>query len=57
MPCGGHFDVYGREEDLRELNARIEDPALWDNPEEAQRLMQERARLEKVLNEYKQAVS
>jgi peptide chain release factor 2 len=57
MPCGGHFGVDGKEEDLRELNARIEDPALWDNQEEAQRLMQERARLEKVLNEYKQAVS
>lgn len=57
MPCGGRFDVDGKEEDLRELNARIEDPTLWDNQEAAQRLMQERARVEKVLNEYKQAVS
>lgn len=57
MPCGGHFDVDGKEEDLRELNARIEDPTLWDNQDEAQRLMQDRARLEKVLGEYKQAVS
>jgi peptide chain release factor 2 len=57
MPCGGRFDVDGKQEDLRELNARIEDPTLWDNQEEAQRLMQERARLEKVLNEYKQAIS
>jgi peptide chain release factor 2 len=57
MPCGGHFDVETKEEELRELNARIEDPTLWDNQEEAQRLMQERARVEKILNEYKQAVS
>ncbi len=57
MPCGGHFDVDAKEEDLRELNARIEDPSLWDNQEEAQKLMQERARLEKVLAEFKQASS
>ncbi|NWF37081.1 peptide chain release factor 2 [Mariprofundus sp. KV] len=56
MPCGGHFDVEAKEEDLRELNARIEDPTLWDNAEQAQRLMQERARVEKVINEYKKAV-
>jgi len=55
MPCGGHFDVDAKEEDLRELNARIEDPTLWDKPEAAQSLMQERARVEKVLKEYKQA--
>ena len=57
MPCGGRFDVEAKEEELRELNARIEDPTLWDNPEKAQRLMQERARVEKVLNEYNRAVS
>ncbi len=57
MPCGGRFDVDAKEEDLRELNARIEDPTLWDDQAEAQRLMQERARLEKVLNDYKQAAS
>ncbi len=57
MPCGGRFDVETKTEELRELNARIEDPALWDDQAEAQRLMQERARVEKVLNEHKQAVS
>ncbi|ATX79399.1 bacterial peptide chain release factor 2 (bRF-2) [Mariprofundus aestuarium] len=57
MPCGGHFDVDAKEEELRELNARIEDPTLWDNAEEAQRLMQERARVERVINEYKRASS
>jgi len=55
--CGGRFDVDAKEEDLRELNARIEDPSLWDDQAEAQKLMQERARLGKVLKEYKQAFS
>jgi len=55
MRCGGRFDVEGKEDDLRELNARIEDPALWDHPEEAQSLMQNRARLEQVLETWHSA--
>ncbi len=57
MRCGGRFDVAGKQEELRELNARIEDPGLWDNPEEAQKLMQERTRLERVLKSYQDAFS
>jgi len=52
MPCGGHFDVESKEEELRELNARIEDPTLWDNPEAAQELMQNRTRAERVLKSF-----
>ncbi|MDX8406439.1 MAG: peptide chain release factor 2 [Mariprofundus sp.] len=48
----GHFDVEAREDELRELNARIEDPALWDKPEEAQKLMQDKARIERNLRTY-----
>ncbi|HXH71542.1 MAG TPA: peptide chain release factor 2 [Mariprofundaceae bacterium] len=48
----GLFDVDGKEDELRELNARIEDPTLWNNPEAAQKLMQERTRLERVLKSY-----
>lgn len=55
--CGGLFDVEAKEEDLRELNARIEDPSLWNNPEEAQRLMQERTRLERVLKTFHSAAN
>jgi len=55
--CGGHFDVDAKEEDLRELNARIEDPSLWDDATAAQSLMQERARVEKVLVDYKRAMN
>jgi len=52
MPCGGHFDVEGKEDELRELNARLEDPTLWDKPEAAQELMQNRTRLERVLKSF-----
>ncbi len=31
---------------LDELNARVEDPALWDNPKEAEAVMRERRQLE-----------
>ncbi|WP_338574859.1 peptide chain release factor 2 [Brevundimonas olei] len=31
---------------LDELNARVEDPTLWDNPEQAQAVSRERSRLE-----------
>lgn len=53
--CGGLFDIEAREQDLQELNARIEDPTLWDNPEEAQALMQKRTRLERVLKSFQTA--
>lgn len=55
--CGGLFDVETKEEELRELNARIEDPSIWDDPEAAQQLMQQRTRLERVLNRYRAACS
>ena len=50
--CGGHFDVDAREDELRELNARIEDPTLWDRPEEAQKLMQDKTRIERTLRTF-----
>ena len=31
---------------LLELNARVEDPTLWDNATEAQKIMRERSSLE-----------
>lgn len=36
-----------------ELNARVEDPTLWDDPDEAQKVMRERAALESAINGYK----
>jgi len=55
MRCGGLFDIAGKQEELRELNARIEDPSLWDDPEQAQQLMQSRARLGDVLQAWSKA--
>ncbi len=34
---------------LDELNARVEDPKLWDNPKEAEAVMKERRRLESAI--------
>src|SRR5205085_10229494 len=31
---------------LDELNARVEDPSLWNNPKQAEEIMRERRRLE-----------
>ena len=42
---GGVFDWAPALARLDELNARVEDPALWDNAEAAQALMRERTRL------------
>ena len=42
---GGVFDWEPSLRKLDELNARVEDPTLWDRPEEAQSVMRERTRL------------
>src|SRR5260221_1124472 len=42
---GGVFDWEPALRKLDELNARVEDPSLWDNAEAAQALMRERQRL------------
>ena len=34
---------------LDELNARVEDPSLWDNPKQAEEVMRERRRLESAI--------
>ena len=38
---------------LDELNARVEDPTLWDNPKQAEEVMRERRRLESAINTVK----
>jgi len=35
---------------LNELNARVEDPSLWDNPKGAQEVMRERRRLDEAIS-------
>ncbi len=48
---GGVFDWPTAEKRLAELNARVENPALWNAPAEAQILMRERNRLEQAMAE------
>jgi peptide chain release factor 2 len=43
---GGVFDWDPALRKLDELNARVEDPSLWDKPEEAQAVTRERSRLQ-----------
>ena len=38
---------------LDELNARVEDPKLWDSPKEAEAVMKERRRLEAAIGTVK----
>ena len=46
---GGIFDFEQRKEDLEEVNRELEQPGVWDNPENAQKLGKERSRLEKIV--------
>ena len=55
MLCsGGDFDWDVALRQLDELNARVEDPTLWDNPEQAQAVSRDRSRLEGQINTVKQ---
>ena len=51
--CGGIFDWDVANRRLAELNEKAEDPKLWDNPDAAQKLVRERARLEHLVGGYK----
>ncbi|MFO1103514.1 MAG: peptide chain release factor 2 [Methylocystis sp.] len=44
-----HLDVDTSQRRLAELNVRAEDPALWNDPEAAQKLMRERTQLEEQM--------
>ncbi len=39
---------------MDELNAVVEDPTLWDNPDKAQKLMRERTRLDGSISAYRE---
>ena len=52
---GGLFDIPGLKQELAELGKRAESPDFWDNPEEAQKVMQRRAQLERRLADYEKA--
>ncbi len=46
---GGIFDFDLRKEELEEVNRELEQPGIWDDPENAQKLGKERSRLEKIV--------
>lgn len=48
-PFGGIFDYENKRERLQEVNRELEDSRIWDQPEHAQELGRERARLEEVV--------
>ncbi len=48
-PSGGIFDYDGKRERLEEVQRELEQPNVWDNPQRAQELGRERARLEEVV--------
>jgi len=48
-PLGGIFDYEGKKERLTEVLRELEDPNIWNNPDQAQALGKERASLETVV--------
>ena len=46
---GGTFDYDHRKEELEEVVRELEQPNVWDDPERAQQLGQDRVRLEKIV--------
>ncbi|MDQ6951568.1 MAG: peptide chain release factor 2 [Mariprofundales bacterium] len=48
----GHFDIETGQEKLHELDARVEDPTLWNDADAAQQILQERTRLSKSLQTF-----
>src|ERR1700749_4116475 len=50
---GGVFDWEPALRRLDELNARVEDPTLWDKPADAQAVMRERTRLQSSVDAVK----
>ena len=49
-PLGGIFDYDTKNERLIEVQRELEQPGVWDDPQRAQELGQERARLEDVVS-------
>ncbi len=53
-PSGGIFDLDARKERLEEVNGLLEDPDVWNNPEQAQSLGKERQTLEHIVNMFRE---
>ncbi|ADH62335.1 hypothetical protein Mesil_0394 [Allomeiothermus silvanus DSM 9946] len=53
----GYLDIAGKESRLRELEVKLNDPHLWDNPTEAKAISQEATRLRKAVENYRRLES
>lgn len=51
---GGIFDVEAKAERLEEVSRELEDPAIWNQPEQAQALGRERSQLDAVVTQMSQ---
>lgn len=50
MRLGGFFDYPGKQERLEEVTRELENPDVWSDPEHAEKLGRERARLDEVVS-------
>ena len=50
MSLGGTFDFEEKKKRLDEINTRLQDPEVWSNQEESQKLSKEKASLEKLVD-------
>ena len=48
---GGFFDADSKRKELEKLEAKISAPEFWNDSEKAQKIVQQRSRLEKALNQ------
>ena len=46
---GGFFDVEAKRAELRKLEARASEPDFWNDQEAAQKVLQQRSRVERVI--------
>ena len=47
---GGFFDAPQKQKDLEKLEAQISEPDFWNDSEKAQKIVQQRSRIEKALD-------
>lgn len=52
MQSGGVFDIPGKSERIKELETRIQQPDFWDDPQSAQKVMQELSSLREKVEEW-----
>ena len=49
---GGRFDLAAKKKRLEELNLSAENPAVWGNPDQLQKINKEKITLERTINEF-----